>query len=281
MTSCEVLPPHLSRLLVPLREVIGQLSIRQRVPQVEVAAGDEATALVLRILEPLDAADGALLSDFAQRQEIRLYLQPAGPDSAYPFAPSTPADLKYTLPEFGLTLHFSPTDFTQVNHAVNRVLVRRALQLLGAEPGERIGDLFCGIGNFALAIARRGASVLGIEGSEALIARAKANAAANGLASSAEFRALDLFAPDAATVGELKRRDRLLIDPPRDGAIEVVKALGPDGPRRIAYVSCNPATLARDASVLVHTQGYTLSAAGVVNMFPHTSHVESIAVFDR
>jgi len=281
MTSCEVLPTHVAALLVPLRETLGRLSIHRRVPQVEVAVGEESTALVVRILDPLSSEDETLLRGFALHHGVEIHLQPAGPDSARSFAPAPGKPLYYALPEFDLKLRFEPTDFTQVNHAVNRVLVRRALRLLDPQPGERIADLFCGIGNFALAIARRGAQVLGVEGSAGLVRRAAANAVLNGLEANAEFRALDLFEVDAAAMDRLGKFDRMLIDPPREGAIAVVKALGESAPRRIVYISCSPATLARDAGVLVHTQGYTLSAAGVVNMFPHTAHVESIAVFDR
>lgn len=281
MTSCEVMPRHVSSLLAPLRTALGGLSVRERIPQIEVAVGEDVTVLVLRILEPLTGEDGGVLKEFAERHAVSLYLQPHGPESARPFWPDTPADLYYTLPEFDLKLRFGPTDFTQVNHAVNRVLVRRALRLLDAQPGERIADLFCGIGNFSLALARRGAQVIGVEGSAELVKRAAENAAANGLARAADFRVLDLFECDSTVLGGLGALDRMLIDPPREGAVAVVKALAEGAPARIVYISCNPATLARDAAVLVHAQGYALSAAGVVNMFPHTSHVESIAVFDR
>jgi 23S rRNA (uracil1939-C5)-methyltransferase len=281
MTSCEVMPRHVSALLEPLRATLGRLSIRERIPQVEVAVGEAATILVLRILQPLTAEDGALLKAFADRHAVRFYLQPKGPDSAQPLAPDAETELYYTLPEFDLKLRFAPTDFTQVNHAINRVLVRRALSLLDPQPGERVADLFCGIGNFALAIARRGAHVVGVEGSAELVRRAAANATANGLTGAVAFHALNLFEADHATLAALGPLDRMLIDPPREGAIAVVKALAEDAPARIVYISCNPATLARDAAVLVHTGGYALSAAGVINMFPHTSHVESIAVFDR
>ena len=243
--------------------------------------GENATVLVLRILEPLSAEDERLLREFAERHAVVLYLQPGGPDSAKPMAPERDDDLHYTLPEFDLRMCFSPTDFTQVNHAVNRVLVRRAMRLLDPKPGERIADLFCGTGNFTLAIARSGARVLGIEGSAELVRRAEHNALANGLAGQAQFRSMDLFEIDGPGLEALGPFEGMLIDPPREGAVAAVKSLGPQAPRRIVYVSCNPATLARDAGLLVHAQGYTLSAAGAVNMFPHTSHVESIAVFDR
>ena len=281
MTSCEIMPPHVSELLKPLRETLVRLSIRERMPQVEVAVGDEATVLVLRILQPLAPQDGELLREFARRHRVAFYLQPGGPDSARPFCPATDAELYYALPEFDLKIRFSPTEFTQVNYAMNRVLVRRALSLLDPQPGERVADMFCGIGNFALAIARRGATVVGVEGSALLIARAATNAAANGLEGVAEFHVRDLFKIDSAALNAFGRFERMLIDPPRDGAISVVKALGGQAPARIVYVSCNPATLARDAAVLVRTRGYRLSGAGVVNMFPHTSHIESIAVFDK
>ncbi len=281
MTSCEVLPPHISALLIPMREVLSRLSIRERMPQVEVALGDALDVLVLRNLAPLSEADEALLRAFAEQFAVQLYIQPRGPDSAYPFHSGNGSELYYTLPEYDLKIHFTPTEFTQVNHDINRILVRRALNLLEPQPGERIGDLFCGIGNFTLAIARSGASVVGIDGSAALLRGAEQNAVANGLADGAKFMAMDLFKIDRAALARLGHFDRLLIDPPRDGAVEVIKALDADAPARIVYVSCNPATLARDASILVLTKNYRLRAAGVINMFPHTSHVESIAVFDR
>lgn len=280
MTSCEVLPRHVSALIAPLREMLGRLAIRERIPQVELAIGEEATVLVLRVLQEPAEEDRQVLATFAERHAVEFYLQPRGPDSAHALAPGVKSDPSYTLPEFGLKMHFSPTEFTQVNPAVNRVLVRRTLALLDPQPGERIADLFCGLGNFTLAIARRGATVFGMEGSAVLVARAAANASDNGLAHLARFSVENLFnLPEAGH--RLRGFDRMLIDPPRDGAIAVVKALDEGAPRRIVYVSCNPATLARDAAVLVHARGYRLSGAGVVNMFPHTSHVESVAVFDK
>jgi len=281
MESCEIMPQRISQLLRLLRDLINALSIRTRVPQIEVAVGDEADILVFRVLEQPSEADTRLLREFADRHRVRVYLQPGAPDSAQPFHPPQPADLYYSLPEFDLKIGFAPTDFTQVNPAMNRVLVRRALALLGPQPGERVADVFCGVGNFALAIARCGATVLGVEGSAELVQRAAANAAANGLSGAARFIELDLYGPGGAGLKGLGRFERMLLDPPRDGAIEVVKRLAEDAPRRIVYISCNPATLARDASVLVNAQRYALRAAGVINMFPHTSHVESIALFER
>jgi len=281
MKSCEVLPPRISNLLPPLRTLVDGFSIRTRVPQIEVALGDVSDVLVFRVLMGPNADDQRLLREFAERHGVCVYLQPGGPDTAYPFYPAEAAELYYALPEFGLRIGFAPTDFTQVNHPVNRVLVRRAITLLGASPGERVADLFCGLGNFTLAIARAGVEVVGIEGSGELIRRAVANAERNGLKDATRFVEMNLYAAGVPGLSALGHFDRMLVDPPRDGAIELIKALATQGPRRIVYISCNPATLARDAGVLVHTQGYVLEAAGVVNMFPHTSHMESIAVFDR
>jgi 23S rRNA (uracil1939-C5)-methyltransferase len=281
MTSCEVLPRHISNLLLPLRELVGGLSIRERMPQIEIACGDAADVLVFRVLEPPTDDDKALFKAFAERHGVHVYLQSKGPETALPLWPEQPADLYYTLPEFNVKMPFFPTEFTQVNHEVNRVLVHRALMLLAPQAGERVADMFCGIGNFSLPIARSGAQVTGIEGSASLVKRAAENAAYNGLSENVQYQTMNLFeiTPDAfAALGYF---DRMLIDPPRDGAAELVKSLVSAPPTRIVYVSCNPSTLARDASMLVHEQGYTLSAAGVVNMFPHTAHVESIAVFDR
>ncbi len=281
MRSCEVVPQRISRLLVPLRGLVNSLSIHDRMPQVELAIGDKTDALVLRILEPLGEHDEELIKRFADHHQVQFFLQPRGPDSAKPFYPVSDGLLSYSLPEFELHMEFAPTEFTQVNPAVNAVLVRRAIALLAPGAGERVADMFCGLGNFALAIARSGASVIGLEGSRELVARAHANAARNGLAQSTQFMVADLFKIDTSRLASLGSLDRMLIDPPRDGAIELVKALEGNGPARIVYVSCNPATLARDSGVLVHTKGYALAAAGIVNMFPHTSHVESIAVFDK
>jgi 23S rRNA (uracil1939-C5)-methyltransferase len=281
MQTCAILPPHVSSMLMPLRDLIGALSIAERMPQLELAVGEHCTTLVLRILQPLTTGDENLLRVFADRHQVIFYLQPKGPDSVYRFYPEDGPRLSYTLPEFSLELDFKPTDFTQVNHAVNRILVRRALGLLDPQPGERIADMFCGLGNFTLPIARSGARVVGIEGSPALVRRGKESAIANGLGDRVEFGVANLFECTEASVAQLGRFDKMLIDPPREGAIELVKALGADAPRRIVYVSCNPSTLARDAAVLVSVKAYRFKAAGVVNMFPHTAHVESIAVFER
>lgn len=281
MHTCPVLPPAVSDLLLPLRALVAKLSIRDRLPQIEVAVGGEVTTLVLRILDPLSPSDEPLLREFAKCHRVNIDLQPKGPDSVRRFHPVAGSDLAYALPEFAVALPFRPTDFTQVNASINRVLVRRALDLLAAQEGERILDLFCGLGNFTLPIARSGAQVLGIEGNPALVARARENAILNQLTSRCEFRAADLFEANEALAQCLREADKALIDPPREGAIEVVKSLSERAPRRIVYVSCNPATLARDAAVLVHEKGYALKTAGIVNMFPHTAHVESLVWFER
>lgn len=281
MRRCEILPPAVSDLIVPLRDLVMGLSIRDRLPQVEVAMGDSVTVLVLRVLEPLSAGDEVALRAFADHWQVQLWLQPKGPDSARPFHPAQPPPLAYRLPEFDVVMPFGPTEFTQVNGAMNRSLVGRAVRLLDPRPGERVLDLFCGLGNFTLPLARSGAFVTGVEGSAALVARAGENAAHNGLSGNTRFLAANLFEVTEAQLAAWGPVDKLLIDPPRDGAVAVVKSLGKLRPRRIVYVSCSPATLARDAQILVHQQGYALRAAGVVNMFPHTAHVESLALFER
>jgi 23S rRNA (uracil1939-C5)-methyltransferase len=287
MQTCEVLPPHVSALLMPLRMLVRDLSIRDRLPQIEVAVGAEVTALVLRILESLTQADEALLRTFADTHSVQFWLQPKGPETAYPFYPLG-QELAYTLPEFGIRMPFKPTNFTQVNHQINRVLVSRALRLLATQRTDRVLDLFCGIGNFTLPLARMAREVVGIEGSEGLTERALENAKSNGVDGHTSFACRNLFEITADDFRALGPFDKILIDPPREGALAVSKALGEiaqsgEGvlPKRIVYVSCNPATLARDAGLLVRDAGYRMKGAGVVNMFPHTSHVESIALFER
>ena len=286
MHSCQVLPPRMGRLIDPLRELVGRLSLRERMPQIEVALGDALDVLVFRVIDPPTPADEALLRAFAERWGVSVWLQPKGPDSVFRFHPAEGPALDYRLPEFDLRLEFAPTEFTQVNPHINRMLVARAVRLLDPRPGERIADWFCGLGNFSLPIARQGADVVGVEGSAALTRRALNNARLNGLEARVRFAEANLFEIDEAGLAVYGHFDKWLIDPPRDGAVELVKAIPADGvagvaPNRIVYVSCNAATLARDASVLVHTKGYVLRAAGVANMFPHTAHVESVAVFER
>jgi 23S rRNA (uracil1939-C5)-methyltransferase len=260
---------------------------RDRLPQIELAAGDEVVALVLRHLEPLSRADAERLRAFGRAHGVQWWLQPGGPDTVQRLDDTGPV-LAYGLPEFGVTMPFKPTDFTQVNPQINRVLVQRAVRLLGVEPGQRVIDWFCGLGNFTLPLAKLAREVLGIEGSEALVQRARDNARANGLAANTRFEAQNLFEIGPADLARHGAAERWLVDPPREGAFALAKAVanvhaagGAGLPGRIVYVSCNPATLARDAGLLVHQGGYRCAAAGVVNMFPHTAHVESIAVFDR
>ncbi len=288
MHSCEVLAGGLGRLIDPLRELMSSLDMRERIPQIEVAVGERVTALVLRLLEPLTLSDEAKLRTFADAHavshRIQWWVQVKGPDTAVPWYPLDAPELTYTLPEFSLEINFKPTEFTQVNHRVNRLMVQRAIALLDPQPGESIADLFCGLGNFSLPMARRGANVIGVEGSEALTTRAMENAVRNQLGARTRFFAADLYTDQETAMKKIPAVSKMLIDPPRDGAMEVCKLLGPalrPELKRIVYVSCSPGTLARDAEVLVHTQGFTLKAAGVVNMFPHTAHVESIALFER
>ncbi|WP_424316877.1 23S rRNA (uracil(1939)-C(5))-methyltransferase RlmD [Castellaniella sp.] len=284
MQTCLVLPPHVSALLMPLRELIGGLSRPDRMPQIEVAVGDESTVFCLRHLEPLTPDDLDRLRAFGVRHRIDWWLQPKGPETAHPLDPARADVLAYALPAYGLRMHYRPADFTQVNPYINQALIARSLTLLDVQPGDRVADLFCGLGNFSLPLATQGRAVVGIEGSATLVARAREDAARQGLADKAEFAELNLFEVDTDWLRGLGHFDRMLIDPPREGALAVAQALAalaPDErPRRIVYVSCNPATLARDAGMLCHVGGWTLKAAGAVNMFPHTGHVESIAVFE-
>ncbi|HXD41565.1 MAG TPA: 23S rRNA (uracil(1939)-C(5))-methyltransferase RlmD [Ramlibacter sp.] len=300
--ECHVVPPHVSRLLLPLRELIGSMDAIDTCPQIELACGDDVTALVLRHLEPLSPGDLEKLRAFAAMHAgVQWWLQPAGPDTVRmldeaPAASGRTLELAYALPEFGITMPFKPTDFTQVNPHINRVLVSRALGLLNAQGDERVIDWFCGLGNFTLPIATQAGEVLGIEGSETLVGRSRENYEHNKRAhagrplAKAEFAVRNLFEITAGQLVDHGVAQRWLVDPPREGAFALAKALAdlhqqPDlgngwtPPQRIVYVSCNPATLARDAGLLVHQAGYRCTAAGVVNMFPHTAHVESIAVF--
>jgi 23S rRNA (uracil1939-C5)-methyltransferase len=292
MQSCAVLPPSVSAMLMPLRELVASMDARDRLPQIELAMGDEVTALVLRHLEPLGTADRDRLLAFATVHDVQWWLQPKGPDTVHLLDADGARQLAYALPEFGLRMPFKPTDFTQVNPQINEVLVGRALRLLAVQPGECVIDWFCGLGNFTLPIARTAREVLGIEGSEVLVARARANAEEAGLGAHTRFEARNLFELSAQQLASDGSAEKWLVDPPREGAFALVKALaelvmqpelveGWSPPSRIVYVSCNPATLARDAGLLVHQANYRCVAAGVVNMFPHTAHVESIAVFER
>ncbi len=289
MRECHVLPERVSALLPGLRDLFGNLSIRSALPQVELAigsdaAGDERIVMVLRVLQAPTREDRALLERFALFHKIEFWLQSGGPESARPMEEGRDTTLRLVLPEHHVSIPFGPTDFTQVNHRINEVLVRRAVRLLEIQPGDCVLDFFCGLGNFTLPLARRCSLVVGIEGSAALVARAGEAAALNGLSERTRFLRRDLFVfrPDdwEELVEQTGSIQRVLLDPPREGAIAVAQALAATArrPGRLVYVSCNPATLARDCAVLHHEGGWRLLAAGVVNMFPHTSHVESIAV---
>ncbi|MEQ1590858.1 MAG: 23S rRNA (uracil(1939)-C(5))-methyltransferase RlmD [Thiobacillaceae bacterium] len=281
MSSCEILTPDVSALIQPLRDLIVGLSNAAQTPQIEIAVGEHITVLVFRIMAPWSEADAVQVRAFAERHGVQVWEQSKGPDTVRPFWPLSSPELSYSLPEFDLVMPFKPTEFTQVNTAINRSLVSRAMRLLQPRAGERIVDLFCGLGNFTLPIARSGAQVVGIEGSAELVARARENAIRNRLPN-AQFIVDNLFEMTPEKYAALGHFDKLLIDPPRTGALELVQALPAiGGPRRIVYISCDPATLARDAAELCHVKGYRLAAAGVANMFPHTAHVESIALFER
>lgn len=280
MNQCHTLPPKMGFLIQPLRALMMALSIRDRMPQIEMAVGDDVTVLVLRILEAPSVEDCQQLRDFADQHGVQFWFQSKGPDTAIPFYPLEAPALNYRLEEFGITMPFGPTEFTQVNPGINQMLVGRAVRLLDPKPGERVGDFFSGLGNFTLPLARSGATVVGVEGSAALVKRAAQNAAFNGLEANTEFLVANLFEAKEDSLKALGPLDKVLIDPPRDGAVELVKSIHALSPKRIVYVSCNPSTLARDAQILVHQQGYRLVSAGVANMFPHTAHVESIALFE-
>ena len=284
MRECRVLPRKVSDMLVPLRELLGGLSRPDRLPQIELAMGDDVTVLTLRHMEPLTEDDIRQLSEFGVAHGVSWWLQPKGPDTVHPLHREDADKLAYGLPEFGLRMAYKPTDFTQVNHQLNRTMVSRALRLLQVEGHHRVADMFCGLGNFSLPLATQAAQVLGVEGSETLTRRAQEAAQANGLAGKTAFMPCNLFEIDAQWLRERGHFDRMLIDPPREGAEALSVALSElaleERPKRIVYVSCNPATLARDAAIMVHRGGYRLVAAGVMNMFPHTAHVESIAVFE-
>jgi len=295
MNSCEVLVPEVSALIEPLQGMIVQLSIRDKLPQIELAVGEAdlsngdykpVIVLIFRIMAPLTVEDEAHLKTFADKHAVQIWTQTKGPDTIKPFYPVSTSEkslpqLKYSLPEFDLVYPFKPNEFTQVNPQINQVMIRRAMQLLSPQAGEKIADFFCGIGNFTLPIARSGAQVLGLEGLANLVDRANESATLNQITNT-QFGVADLFKMTPETLTNLGRCDKWLVDPPRDGAYELIKSLDDsNSPQRIVYVSCNPATLARDADVLVNEKGYILKAAGVINMFPHTAHIESIAWFEK
>lgn len=279
LTRCEVLHPIVGERITELAELLADLDARERIPQIEIAVGDDATALVFRNLDDLSERDVSLLFGYGERTGLHIYLQPGGPDSVRLLWPEA-SELSYALPGYDVRLFFQPTDFTQVNRAINGAMIDRALELLDIRPTDRVLDLFCGLGNFTLPLARRCARVVGVEGDAGLVQRARDNAQRNGIAN-AEFHAANL-AENVDIYPWLKQPfDKLLIDPPRSGAMEMIPIIARLGFRHIVYVSCNPSSLARDAGLLVHEHGYRLLKAGVMDMFPHTVHVESIAVFER
>ncbi len=281
MASCEVLPDHISRLLPELKLLVQSFSIRERVPQIEVACGNDVDVLAFRMLEDPSLEDLRLLEQFAAKHDLVIFMQRGGPTTLTQIYPDEPVALTYSITDMNLTYEFGLSEFTQVNTDVNSVLVRRAMSMLDLKPTDRVADLFCGLGNFSLAIARSGAQVIGLEANQELIDRAIDNAARNEFSDLCDFKVANLFTDGCPDYRSLQSMDKLLIDPPRDGAAELIKGVGSDGPKKIVYVSCNPATLARDAGTLVHEHGYRLLSAGIVNMFPNTSHVESIALFGR
>ena len=282
ISSCEVLPQHLSDILPPLQELITTLSINDKIPQIEFASDQNHLVLVLRILEKLNVHDESLLNTFSSKYSVQFWTQSKGPDTVKPLSKRDDVKLSYTLKEFGLQFSFMPYDFTQINPYINQVLVRRAMHLLKPSKDERIFDFFCGLGNFTLPIATSGAKVTGIEGSLSLLERAKQCRDENHLNDFVEYQCMNLFEITKEALLKLGHADKWLIDPPRDGAFQLVQLIDEDiNPSVIVYVSCNPATLARDAQILVNEKGYKLNKAGIVNMFPHTSHVESIALFLR
>jgi len=276
--QCEILHPKVGQHLNVLNATITDLSIRNQIPQIEMAMGDDTCVLVIRTLAPLNNQDRDKLHGLAKDHELNLYIQTGGPGQLEPL--NTTIDLEYTLPDLNLRFKFQPLDFTQINLDLNRLLVNRILDLLHPQPHERILDLFCGIGNFTLPLATRANKVLGIEADIGLISRAKENAIINGI-NNCDFCITDLYGQLNQATWLNEKFDQVVLDPPRSGAMQVLPYLPKLGAKRILYISCLPATLARDAGILVNELGYTLQLAGVMDMFPHTAHVESLALFDK
>jgi 23S rRNA (uracil1939-C5)-methyltransferase len=277
--ECRVLAPPMDRLIDPLAALVQSLSISARLPQAEVAVAEGTAALVLRVLDAPTADDRARLAGFERTHGVRIYLQPAGPDSITALTPGA-SPLHYALPDFAVDIEFQPTDFIQVNGALNVTMVSRALEVLDPAATDSVLDLFCGLGNFSLPLARRAAQVVAVEGDAVLVGRARDNAARNGIGKT-DFHVADLFKDVTELPWAARSYDRVLLDPPRAGAREVLPVISRSGARRVLYISCHPGSLARDAGMLVKEHGYRLSAAGVMDMFPHTTHVEAMAVFDR
>jgi len=278
LARCEVLHPSVGEKFAALAALIEQLDAKARIPQIEVAVAETTTALVFRHLDPLTDGDLEKLKQFATDNNFRIYLQAAGPDSVQPLLPEE-SSLSYRLAAQDIEIHFRPTDFTQINTGINEQMVARVLELLALDESDRVLDLFCGLGNFTLPMARQAGMVVGVEGESGLVSRARENALVNGI-ENATFHTANLMDDhiESSWVGE--GYSKVLLDPPRSGAAEVLDMLGNVGPKRIVYVSCHPGSLARDAGILVNEKGYRLLAAGVMDMFPHTAHVESIALFE-
>ncbi len=279
LRSCAVLHPSVGRNLLGLRAVIGELAARRHIPQIEVAAGDSGTALVIRHLKPLSEADRGSLCRYARREGLAIYLQPGDAASVTLLWPSEQPLLSYTLPE-DVQIRFQPGDFVQIHAAINRALVAQVLDLLAPGRNDRVLDLYCGIGNFSLPLARRAGQVVGIEGDERLVERARDNARRNQI-HNATFLSGDLSGPEVAARVPRGGFDRAVLDPPRTGALAAIERLDLSSVLRLVYVSCHPATLARDAKLLALRHGLRLEAVGVFDMFPHTSHVESLALLVR
>ncbi len=281
LAYCEVLDSRFAKLITPMSQWIGELSIRDKIPQVELAGGDDDIALVLRHLSPFSSKDIERLRAFAEKWQLKLYLQPGNESTCQLFYPEGEQErLSYAFPDYDLNLHFHPLDFTQVNPEINRAMLQKALELLAPEPEDNILDLFCGLGNFTLPLAQHCAHITGVEGSTTMVDRAKENSRLNNLNNTA-FYCADLSKDITQLPFAKQRYDKILLDPARTGALDIIKQFTDFNAKRIVYVSCNPATLARDAGELVTEQGYRLVSVGVMDMFPHTGHVESIALFEK
>ena len=279
LTECHTLLPEVGQRIAAIGELVSSLDARRDIAQIEIAAGDDVVALVFRHLRPLADADTAKLIEFGKRHDLAIMLQPGGPDSVHALWPDAP-QLSFRIDDAGIEIAFAPLDFVQVNAGMNRRMITRAIELLDPRPADRVLDLFCGLGNFTLPVARRAGEVVGVEGEAGLVARARANAAANGVGN-ASFEAADLAVDQRTSPWATRDYEKILLDPPRSGAAAVLEYLPRKSARSIVYVSCHPASLARDAGTLVHRHGFSLRAAGVMDMFPHTAHVESIALFER
>jgi 23S rRNA (uracil1939-C5)-methyltransferase len=277
--QCEVLHPSVGFIFTELSDCIGRMQQKESFPQIEVAVGDNQTVLVFRHLEPLPETDRAILRELAVQHDLVIYLQAGSPDELEALHPLQSEPLYYVLPKHDVRIEFQPSDFTQINPEINRAMLDRSIEFLQLNENDQVLDLFCGLGNFSLPMARRCAQLTAVEGSEVMVKKARDNAAKNNI-ENVEFHMADLYSDDISSAPWLKKKyNKILLDPPRSGADAVLRYLGKMGAERIVYVSCHPATLARDAGVLVNELGYRLADAGIMDMFPHTRHVESIAVF--